>query len=64
VFALLDRERMLLAQMPDYVERVEMFREFNERYFKVPPAMLATQLIDELERVAAVRREAGYLLPR
>jgi hypothetical protein len=50
--------------MPDYVERVEMFREFNERYFKVPPAMLATQLIDELERVAAVRREAGYLLPR
>jgi glyoxylase-like metal-dependent hydrolase (beta-lactamase superfamily II) len=64
VFALLDRERMLLAQMPDYVERVEMFREFNERYFKVPPAMLATQLIDELERVGAVRREAGYLLPR
>ncbi|HSU43502.1 MAG TPA: MBL fold metallo-hydrolase, partial [Casimicrobiaceae bacterium] len=64
VFALLDRERMLLAEMPAYVERVEIFREFNERYFKLPPATLATELIDELERVGAVRREAGYLLPR
>jgi glyoxylase-like metal-dependent hydrolase (beta-lactamase superfamily II) len=64
VFALLDRERMLLAEMPDHVERVEMFRDFNRRYFKVPPATLATQLVDELERVGAVRREDGYLLPR
>jgi glyoxylase-like metal-dependent hydrolase (beta-lactamase superfamily II) len=64
VFALLDRERMLLADMPDYVERVEMFRDFNQRYFNVPPATLAMQLVDELERVGAVRREDGYLLPR
>ena len=64
VFALLDRERMLLAEMPDHVERVEIFRDFNRRYFKVPPATLAAQLVDELERVGAVRREDGYLLPR
>jgi glyoxylase-like metal-dependent hydrolase (beta-lactamase superfamily II) len=64
VFALLDRERMLLADMPDYVERVEMFRDFNARYFKLTPATLARQLVDDLERVGAVRFEDGYLLPQ
>lgn len=64
VFALLDRERMPLADMPHYVERVEMYREFNARYYKLPPEMLAEQLVAELERAGAVRREDGYLLPR
>jgi hypothetical protein len=64
VFALLDRERLALAEMPQYVERVEMFRDFNARFFKTAPATLAQQLIDELERVGAVRREEGFLLPR
>ena len=64
VFALLDRERMLLAELPDYLERVGMLRDFNRRYFRVPPATLAVELVDELERVGAVRREDGYLLPR
>jgi len=64
VFALLDRERLPLAGMPDYVERVEMFREFNARYYRLPPATLAEELVGELERAGAVRREEGYLLPR
>jgi glyoxylase-like metal-dependent hydrolase (beta-lactamase superfamily II) len=64
VFALLDRERMPLARMPEYVERVEMFREFNARYFRQPPATFAKELVGELERAGAVRCENGWLLPR
>ena len=64
VFALLDHERLPLAGMPDYVARVEMFREFNARYYKLSPETLAEQLVSELERTGAVRREDGYLLPR
>ena len=64
VFALLDHERLPLAGMPDYVARVEMFREFNARYYKLQPEMLAEQLVSELERAGAVRREDGYLFPR
>ena len=63
VFALLDRERIPLAEMPAYVERVEMFRDFNARFFNVAPATLAEQLVGELERAQAVRREDGWLLP-
>ena len=64
VFALLDHERLPLAGMPGYVARVEMFREFNARYYRLPPETLAEQLVSELERAGAVRREDGYLLPR
>lgn len=63
VFALLDRERMPLASMPGYLDRVGIHRDFNARFFKLAPATLADQLIAELERVGAVRREDGYLLP-
>jgi glyoxylase-like metal-dependent hydrolase (beta-lactamase superfamily II) len=63
VFALLDQERLPLAAMPAYVERVGIHRDFNARFFKLPPATLAEQLIAELERAGAVRREDGYLLP-
>ena len=64
VFALLDRERLPLAAMGDFVDRTGMFREFNARFFNVPAATLAAQLTDELVRVGAVRCEDGYLLPR
>ncbi|MDQ2915887.1 MAG: MBL fold metallo-hydrolase [Pseudomonadota bacterium] len=63
VFALLDQERLPLASMPDYVNRIGIYRDFNARFFKLDPATLAEQLIADLERVGAVRRENGYLLP-
>lgn len=63
VFALLDRERLPLATMPDYVARTGIFRDFNTRFFNVPAATLAEQLTDELVRVGAVRRENGCLRP-
>jgi glyoxylase-like metal-dependent hydrolase (beta-lactamase superfamily II) len=63
VFALLDRERLPLATMAEYVERIGIYREFNARFFRLPAATLASQLVDELTRVAAVRSEDGDLLP-
>jgi glyoxylase-like metal-dependent hydrolase (beta-lactamase superfamily II) len=63
VFALLDYERLPLASMPDYVARIGIYRDFNARFFGLAPATLADQLIGDLERVGAVRREGGYLLP-
>ena len=62
VFALLDRERLPLAALPEYVERVGIFRDFNARFFNVPPATLAGQLTDELVRAGAVHRADGYLV--
>jgi glyoxylase-like metal-dependent hydrolase (beta-lactamase superfamily II) len=62
-FTLLDRRALPLAEMPAYVERVGIYREFNARFFRLPPAELAEFLIAELERAGAVRREGGSLLP-
>jgi len=62
-FTLLDRRTMPLADLPAHVERVGMFREFNARYFRLPPAELAAFLVKELTRAGAVRVDAGKLLP-
>jgi glyoxylase-like metal-dependent hydrolase (beta-lactamase superfamily II) len=62
-FTLLDRRALPLADMPAYVERVGIYREFNARFFRMPPADLAEFLIAELERAGAVRREGGSLRP-
>jgi glyoxylase-like metal-dependent hydrolase (beta-lactamase superfamily II) len=63
VFTLLDRERMPLASLPAYVDRVTVYREFNERFFQLPADELAETLVAELERAGAVRRVDGDLLP-
>lgn len=62
VFSLLDKQRMLLAQLPDYLDRVGLYRDFNEKFFRLPPARLAELLIGELEKAGAVKREAGWLV--
>ncbi len=63
MFSLLDRERMTLAQIPDYVGRVGIFRDFNACYFKRSPEALAEWLVNDLVRVGAARREDGDLVP-
>jgi glyoxylase-like metal-dependent hydrolase (beta-lactamase superfamily II) len=62
-YALLHRKRLPLAELPAYVERVGLHREFNRRYFRLTPEAFADWLVTELERSGAVRREAGFLLP-
>lgn len=63
VFALLDKQRMRQDELPSYLERVGIYRDFNARFFRVPPAVLADRLVGELERAGAVKREDGWLLP-
>lgn len=62
-FILLDRGAMPLAHLPGYLERIAFYREFNERYLKLPPVALAQLLVGELERSGVVKREAGNLIP-
>ena len=62
-YALLHRKRMPLADLPAYVERVGLHREFNRRYFQWTPERFAEWLVTELEKSGAVRREEGDLLP-
>jgi len=62
-FTLLDRRRLPLAGMAEYVERVGVYRDFNARLFQLPPQRFADTLIAELVAAGAVRREDGWLLP-
>jgi glyoxylase-like metal-dependent hydrolase (beta-lactamase superfamily II) len=63
VFSLLDRERMPIASLPHYLQRVDVHREFNARFFRLPPALLAEQLVADLEKAGAVRRDGADLTP-
>jgi glyoxylase-like metal-dependent hydrolase (beta-lactamase superfamily II) len=62
-FCLLDRQRMPRAEVPARLERVGLYRDFNARFFRLPPVKLAELLIGELERVGAVRENDGILVP-
>ncbi|HMA30494.1 MAG TPA: MBL fold metallo-hydrolase, partial [Casimicrobiaceae bacterium] len=63
VFSLLDRERMPLAQLPDFVAQVGIFSEFNARYFRLSATALAERLVTDLVKVGAVRRSDDFLVP-
>lgn len=63
VFTLLDRRRLALAELPMYVDRIGLYRDFNRQYFRLPPSELAAMLLAELEKARAVKREDGWLLP-
>lgn len=63
MFSLLDKERLALAEMPAYVERVGLYHDFNALFFRLPPNEFAELLIGELERVGAARRADGWLVP-
>jgi hypothetical protein len=62
-FTLLDRQRMALAGLADYVGRIGIYREFNDLYFRLSPSALAAWLVAELEKAGAVRREGEFLVP-
>jgi glyoxylase-like metal-dependent hydrolase (beta-lactamase superfamily II) len=62
-FALLDRREIPLADLPAYVDRVPIYRDFNACFFRLAPADLAETLVAELERVGAVRRSGALLTP-
>lgn len=62
-YALLHRERMPLADLPAYVERVGLHRDFNRRYFGLSPEAFAGWLVTELTRAGAARVDGELLVP-
>lgn len=62
-FALLDQGRLPLARLSAYVDRIGIYRDFNARFFRLPPSALAEQLVAGLEKAGAARRENGWLVP-
>ena len=62
-FTLLDQRRLALADLPAYVGRIGIYRDLNARVLRLSPAGLALWLVEDLERVGAVRRENGWLVP-
>src|SRR4030095_15136355 len=63
MFSLLDKQRMPLAELPRYVDRVAIYREFNALYFELPSAQLAELLVGELVKAGAARIDSGVLVP-
>jgi hypothetical protein len=63
-FVLLDQRRLSLAGMPAYVQRVGIYREFNARFLRLAPEVLASSLVRDLEKAGAVRCEDGFVMPR
>ena len=61
-FALLDRRQMLFADLPGYVGRIAIYRDFNARFFRLPPAALAQMLFESLEKAGALRRDGDFLM--
>jgi glyoxylase-like metal-dependent hydrolase (beta-lactamase superfamily II) len=58
-FILLDKGSMPLAELPEYLQQIPFYREFNERYLQRPPQALAQLLVGELEKAGAVERRGG-----
>lgn len=63
VFSLLDRRRLPLAGLPDYLAAVPLYADFNARYLQLANAELAALLVGELERAGAVKKIDGDLVP-
>jgi len=62
-FMLLERRRMPLADLPAYVERVPIFREFNTRFFRLAPQAYAEMLVAELRKAGAVAIDGADVVP-
>jgi glyoxylase-like metal-dependent hydrolase (beta-lactamase superfamily II) len=62
-FVLLEKQRLPLASLPDYVAQTGILRDINQRFLAMTPQHLAEWLVHELERVRAVKREGGDLVP-
>jgi glyoxylase-like metal-dependent hydrolase (beta-lactamase superfamily II) len=63
VFALLEKRRMPLAELPGYCASVGMLRHLNREFLGMAPEAFAEWLVSELERARAIAREGGDLVP-
>ena len=62
-YCLLDRQRMPRSEVPAYLQRVGIYRDFNARFFRMPPETFASWLIAGLQQSRAVDIEGDDLVP-
>ncbi len=63
VFALLEKRRLAVADLPRYCESVGILRELDARHLHMGPQQLAEWLVADLERARAIAREGGDIVP-
>jgi glyoxylase-like metal-dependent hydrolase (beta-lactamase superfamily II) len=63
-FALLDKRRIELAGLADYLNANSLYREVNMRFLGLGKQELADYLVADLEKAGAIKRENGAILPR
>jgi glyoxylase-like metal-dependent hydrolase (beta-lactamase superfamily II) len=63
VFALLEKRRMPVADLPGYCAGVGILRHLNREFLGMPPEAFAGWLVSELERGRAIAREGDDLVP-
>jgi glyoxylase-like metal-dependent hydrolase (beta-lactamase superfamily II) len=63
VFALLEKQRMAVADLPRYCDEVGLLRELNARHLHMAPEWFAEWLVADLERARAIAREGGDIVP-
>ncbi|WP_426077145.1 MBL fold metallo-hydrolase [Janthinobacterium sp. PSPC3-1] len=61
-FLLLERQRILLADVPALLQAMPLFREANRRFLRQETEALAEWAVAQLVRAAAARIEGAYLL--
>lgn len=62
-FTLLEKQRLPLASLADYVAHTGILRDINQRFLAMAPQHFAEWLVHELERVRAAKCEGGDLVP-
>ena len=63
MFTLLERRQRFLSTLPEYLDNIPVYREYNRSYLGLALLALAEMLVRELERAGAVRRNGGFLEP-
>jgi glyoxylase-like metal-dependent hydrolase (beta-lactamase superfamily II) len=62
-FTLLDKQRLELAGLADFLNSLGFFREVNDRFLGLNPQALAESLVADLEKAGAVKREDSTIVP-
>jgi glyoxylase-like metal-dependent hydrolase (beta-lactamase superfamily II) len=62
-FVLLDRRRLELAGLADYLDSLGFFHQVNARFLGLNPRALAESLVADLEKAGAIKLEGGAIVP-
>jgi glyoxylase-like metal-dependent hydrolase (beta-lactamase superfamily II) len=62
-FALLDKRRIELAGLADYLNQNSLYHDLNQRFLHLGKQELADYLVGDLEKAGAIKRESGAIQP-